>query len=89
MENKASSSYQFNSTNGSGDEKEEPDKQFGFNDIQTALITKMLNDSLVNTVSKPQLPNFFKDKPELWFILLEIEFNANKTTNDDTKSFEH
>ncbi|XP_044005973.1 uncharacterized protein LOC122850994 [Aphidius gifuensis] len=59
----------------------------GFNDVQKAMITSMLNESLVNTVSKPQVPNFLKDRPELWFILVEAEFNALKIRNDETKYY--
>ncbi|KAF7990188.1 hypothetical protein HCN44_010889 [Aphidius gifuensis] len=59
----------------------------GFNEVQKSLITQMVNESMVNTISKPQLPNFFKDKPELWFILIESEFQATKTTNDDMKYY--
>lgn len=63
------------------------DTLVGFNEVQKAMITSMFNESLVSTVSKPQVPNFFKDRPELWFILMEAEFNTSKIRNDETKYY--
>lgn len=34
---------------------------------------------------KPQLPPFMKDRPDIWFILIESEFTASRTINDDVK----
>lgn len=36
-------------------------------------------------VSKPQLPAFMKDRPDIWFYLIEAEFAAARTRSDDVK----
>lgn len=36
-------------------------------------------------VSRPQLPAFMKEKPEIWFYLIESEFTAARTRSDDVK----
>ena len=38
-------------------------------------------------VSKPQLALFMKDRPDIWFYLIEAEFNASRTKSDDVNPF--
>lgn len=63
------------------------ERSVGLNEVQKAMISNMLKENMISTISKPQLPSFFKDKPELWFILIEAEFQATKTSNDDMKYY--
>lgn len=36
-------------------------------------------------VSKPQLPTFMKDRPDIWFYLIEAELTALRTRSDEIK----
>ena len=45
----------------------------------------MYDTEYLAAVSKPQLPAFMKDRPDIWFYLIEAEFAALKTRSDDIK----
>lgn len=45
----------------------------------------MINTDLIAAIRKPRPPPFIKERPDVWFTLLEIEFHASNTRNDDTK----
>lgn len=89
MDNDLLLNFNTTSTGGTSNQSNQHDQTtlVGLNEVQRAMVSRMVNESLVNTISKQQVPNFFKDKPELWFILLEAEFNASKTRNDETKYY--
>ncbi|XP_066589575.1 uncharacterized protein [Prorops nasuta] len=44
-----------------------------------------LRDDLISVIRKPQLPAFMRDRPDIWFILIETEFRANRITGDESK----
>lgn len=43
------------------------------------------NTEYVSLVTKPQLPTFMKDRPDIWFFLIESEFTASRIRSDDVK----
>ena len=44
-----------------------------------------MNEDLISTIRKPQLPAIIKNRPDIWFLLIEAEFAASRTRNDDAK----
>ncbi|XP_043262246.1 uncharacterized protein LOC122403031 [Colletes gigas] len=53
---------------------------------QPQLQPQALYDSeYLAAVSKPQLPAFMKERPDIWFYLIEAEFAAARTRSDDVK----
>ncbi|KAK0157292.1 hypothetical protein PV328_011050 [Microctonus aethiopoides] len=54
-------------------------------DQQQAAHVPAVNPNYHAVSSKPQLPPFLKDRPDIWFYLIEAEFNASGTQSDDIK----
>ena len=57
---------------------------------QTLNLPQPLQQTMYDTeylaaASKPQLPQFMKDRPDIWFYLIEAEFKVSRTRSDDVK----
>lgn len=44
-----------------------------------------VSDDIISAIRKPQPPPFMKDRPDIWFFLIESEFNATRTRSDEAK----
>lgn len=44
-----------------------------------------VSDDLISAIRKPQPPPFIKDRPDIWFFLIESEFNTTRTRSDEAK----
>ncbi|KAM0727559.1 hypothetical protein ACS0PU_005808 [Formica fusca] len=45
----------------------------------------ILGENFISAIQKPQLQPFMRDTPDLWFLLIDAEFQACRITNDATK----
>lgn len=54
------------------------------NNGQDALAA-LFRDNLICSIRKPNLPTFLRDRPDIWFFMVESEFKSCNVKNDDTK----
>lgn len=67
------------------EEESDNHKTPAFNQAQKSILADILNEKFVCSVGKANIPNFYRDKPDLWFIVVESEFNATRIRNDQNK----
>ncbi|XP_066590795.1 uncharacterized protein [Prorops nasuta] len=66
----------FSEQNSSGDQEPHSEKdQF----------TNYIREDFISAIRKPQLPPFIKNRPDIWFILIETQLNSCRINSDEVK----
>ncbi|KAK2578440.1 hypothetical protein KPH14_012568, partial [Odynerus spinipes] len=47
-------------------------------------LATLLNEDFISAIRKVQLPAFMQDRPDIWFFVIESEFQSSRIVNDLT-----
>lgn len=57
----------------------------GSTTVPSQALVGQVNEELIAAIRKVQLPKFLKNRPDIWFFMIEAEFQASSIKSDATK----